>query len=146
VSVAKAGELMIEAGRRLKAARLALGYKTQEPFARHLNVGLKAYNSWENGERMPNIAAIVRLHSLFGVGPDWIFVGSLAAIPYSLAQDLTAAAAEAGATVGGAKPEFPMQVHGGRRPASVPDRSGHTLHEQAQHLADAPVDPKPIDR
>jgi transcriptional regulator with XRE-family HTH domain len=135
-STPKASDLMVEAGKRLKAARIALGYKTQEPFAAHLQVGLQAYNMYENGARMPNIAAIVRLHGLFGIGPDWIFLGSLASIPYGLAQDLTRAAAEVGATIGGPAPEFPGEVRTGRAPAAVPEQTRRTLHESIERLRD----------
>jgi transcriptional regulator with XRE-family HTH domain len=101
-------EMKEQAGRRLKAARLALDVDRQDVFAAALGVTATAYGNYEKGDRLPDAAMLVRLLALSGIGPDWVYAGSLAGVPYELATTLRAKAAEVGAVVGGPVAEWPM--------------------------------------
>jgi transcriptional regulator with XRE-family HTH domain len=127
-------ELKMMAALRLRAARMALGIERQEALANKLKVTASAYNNWETGARMPDIAAMVRLWEATGIGPDWIYAGSLNGVPYSMAERLKECSAEVGAVVGGAVAEWPMAAERAALPkpaAAVPARRPRhiTLHE-----------------
>jgi transcriptional regulator with XRE-family HTH domain len=129
-------EMKVQAGLRLKAARLALGVHRADVFAATLGVTATAYGNYEKGDRLPDAAMLVRLLEKSGIGPDWVYAGSLAGVPFDLAEVLREKAAEVGAVVGGPVAQWPMATERHalpRPPAAVPPkrlRSGHlTIHE-----------------
>lgn len=133
-------EIKIQAGLRLRAARLALEIMRQDVMAARLNVPLNTYNHWELGKRLPDPLAMVRLFNLFGVGPDWIYAGSMRAIPYILHEPLVHAAAEVGAAMHGPTNDFPMAadkapVPRPRTSGAVPKRAARTLHERGEPVS-----------
>ena len=46
---------------KLKAKRLAMGFKTQKAFAEALCVPYKTYNGWERGDTVPSAYYVYRL-------------------------------------------------------------------------------------
>ena len=127
----RASEIKAQAGRRLRAARLALGYDRQEGFANLIGVGVSTLSMWENGERLCDPLAMTRLWQKTSIGPDWIYASSLAGVPYDRAQLVAEKAAEIGAVMGGPAPEFPQEAERKGRPAALAPRPprGRTLHE-----------------
>lgn len=130
-----------QAGLRLRAAREVIGL-TQEQLAKQLGIGRTALANWEGG-RLPDVRAMVRLLSDFGISLEWIYAGSLARVPYDDARALEAAAAELGAVVGGPVAEWPSAVRqrdallpAARQPAQAPaaTRRSRTLHERPEPL------------
>jgi len=81
-------EMKILAGLRLRAARLALGVQSEKEMAGKLGVGSNAYNNYECGVRLVDVAMAVRLLELTGIGPDWIYGGSTTGVPFDRAQSL----------------------------------------------------------
>ena len=132
-------EMKTQAGLRLKAARLALDVERQDVFAAALGVSPTAYGNYELGKRLPDAAMLVRLLAKSGIGADWVYAGSLAGVPFDIAQILLEKAAEVGAVVGGPVAEWPMATAAGARPrpaAAVPQRRHRggrvTLHERQE--------------
>ena len=95
----RASELKVMAGLRLKAARLALGVERQDVMANVLGVQPSAYNNWEKGVRLPDVAAMTRLLHRAGISLDWIFAGELRSMPFDLATKLQQNAVELGAAI-----------------------------------------------
>ena len=91
--------MKLHAGLRLKAARLVLGIDRQDTMATVLGVQRSAYNNWEKGVRLPDVAAMVRLLAKSGVSLDWIFAGELRSMPFDLASKLEEQARELGAAI-----------------------------------------------
>lgn len=81
-------EMKVLAGRRLRAARLALGVQSEKLMAEKLKVSSNAYNNYECGARLVDVAMAVRLLELTGIGPDWIYAGSTTSVPFDRAQSL----------------------------------------------------------
>ena len=133
-------EMKRQAGLRLRAVREHLELK-QESMANLLGCTRTALTNWENGERLPDVAAMVRLYSRTGITLEWIFAGSLREMAYDKADSLAQLAAQLGAVVGGPVAEWPMAVErapgtaGLRAPAQVPKRRPKPagwLHEDTQ--------------
>ncbi|MFW5642040.1 MAG: helix-turn-helix domain-containing protein, partial [Roseicyclus sp.] len=80
-------------GVRLTAVRHALGL-TQEALAAQLGCSRPALANWENGDRLPDINAMVRLRLHYGIPLDYIFIGALHGIPADLLPELQSAAAD----------------------------------------------------
>jgi transcriptional regulator with XRE-family HTH domain len=136
-------EAQIHSGRRLRAARIVLKFGTVESFANALGVSRTAMSNWENGSRLPDVFAMVRLWDRWGIPLEWIFAGSLRGVPYEMGDDLKAAAAEVGAAVGGIAPEWPTtSSHGptARPPAAIPRRRPRTMLHEAAQLPSPPKD------
>ncbi len=83
-------EMKILAGLRLRAARLVLGAQSEKKMAADLGVTTNAYNNYERGVRLVDVAMAVRLLELTGIGPDWIYAGSTTGVPFERAQSLRA--------------------------------------------------------
>ncbi len=122
------------AGLRLKAARLVLGVDRQDVMANVLGVQPSAYNNWEKGHRLPDVAAMVRLLNRSGVSLDWIFAGELRSMPFDLAAKLQEQAVELGASV--AVPASLAPNHTSSRRHLVVQRKPprHQLHEPQRPL------------
>ncbi len=132
-------ETVLMAGRRLKAARIALGMRVEE-FANSIGVEQTRMSNWtsETNPRLPDVMAMVRLWHRWGIPMEWIYAGDLHGVPYGLGQKLTAAAAEVGAVVGAPEREWPAAVerrpgaYGAATPAAPPPPKaprGSMLHE-----------------
>lgn len=106
-------EMKRQAGLRLRAVREHLALK-QESMANLLGCTRTALANWENGERLPDVGAMVRLYQRTGITLEWIFAGSLREISYDKSADLEHHAAVLGAVVGGPVAELPSEVE--RRP------------------------------
>jgi DNA-binding XRE family transcriptional regulator len=130
-------DLMLAVGKRLKAARLAVGdllkvEMTQDMMAHVIGVTRAALSFWERGERLAAVPAMLRLEERFGIPVDWIYTGRLRIVPYDVAAALERCAAEVGAPIGGPVAEFPMETapERGRPAARTPRRQGPKwLHE-----------------
>ena len=131
-------EMKRQAGLRLRAAREHLELK-QESMANMLGCTRTALTNWENGDRLPDVAAMVRLYQRTGITLEWIFAGSLREMNYDKSADLERLAAELGAVVGAPVAELCTEVE--RRPglaASKPaaqartrrPKGGGGLHEK----------------
>lgn len=94
-----ASEIQRHAAQRLKAARLALGFASQEDFAKHLGATRTQYGHWEQGTRMPGVHAMLRLLHHFGIPLEWVYAGQLRHVPHSLAAALIKHAEELGAPI-----------------------------------------------
>ena len=131
----KPQDIMMMAGLRLRAVRLTLGFERQDAFAAKLGCTPTRYNNWELGARFPAPEAMVRLLQLFGIGPDFIYGGSMRGIPHEFADTLEQKCAELGAVIHAPTREWPMEMKRTgllRLPGTVPQmrpKPGRTLHE-----------------
>jgi DNA-binding transcriptional regulator YiaG len=73
----------VEFGRRLRAARKAMGFHTARQFAAMLGVDEKALSGWERGARLPDVPMLARLCDALGVTTDWLLLGRAAGLPVS---------------------------------------------------------------
>ena len=126
---------MMMAGLRLKAVRLTLGFDRQDTFAAKLGCTTTRYNNWETGARFPAPDAMVRILQLFGIGPDFIYGGSMRGIPNDYSDALEQKCAELGAVIHAPTAEWPMTKRPGpaRPQGAVPQlraKPGGTLHER----------------
>jgi DNA-binding XRE family transcriptional regulator len=62
---------------RLKALRIALGYKHQNAFASELGIEKNTYNPFENGKRTLTFEVACRIRRRFGIHVDWLFFGDM---------------------------------------------------------------------
>lgn len=131
----KPQDILMMAGLRLKAVRLTLGFDRQDSFAAKLGCTTTRYNNWEVGARFPAPEVTVRLLQLFGIGPDFIYGGSMRGIPYELSDSLEQHCAELGAVIHAPTAEWPAKVARSSRPrlpGAVPNlrpKPGKTFHE-----------------
>jgi transcriptional regulator with XRE-family HTH domain len=79
-----AARSMIEVGRRLHALRSALGLKAKDICAQ-VNVEPNTWSQWENGRRMADLNAMMRVYDLFGADLNFIYMGSTSSMPHELA-------------------------------------------------------------
>lgn len=115
-------------GRRLAAARLALG-KTQEQLATEIGVERNTYANWEGGSRLAQVQAMLRLMATHRITLEWVYAGGLHGMPADLQSDVFAAACRLGITAGGQ--ELPVGVGGsaGRGGSKRVASRGGSLHE-----------------
>lgn len=77
-----------DAGRRLKALRLVLGYETMRAFAAELNVREDTYRAWELGiSCVPPEWGLV-LANRYKITLDWLYRGDAGAMTHELAVKL----------------------------------------------------------
>lgn len=62
--------ISMRAGKRLKAARIALGFASAKAFASALDVRGQTYRRYERGEIEAPFAILLRLYSRFGISPN----------------------------------------------------------------------------
>ena len=74
----------IEAGRRLRAARKALGL-TQREIAEVGGVTPHGVSQWESGAKRINPFAMVRIKARWGISLDFVFAGDISGLPHGLA-------------------------------------------------------------
>lgn len=75
-------------GRRLVAAREALGILSQAELCRALRVGLSQWNQFETGERRITIDIALKLKHRYGITTDWIYDGDPSMLPFKLHQQI----------------------------------------------------------
>ena len=71
-------DLFVGVGARLAITRSDLGL-SQTDLAKEIGVSLRAYHSYEKGERGLPIEALVKIHEKFGSDVNWILLGTKAA-------------------------------------------------------------------
>lgn len=64
-------------GRRLRALRIACGFRTQTEFAEHIGVEKNTYNPWEKGTRPLTFEGAALIRRRFRVPVDYLFWGDL---------------------------------------------------------------------
>ena len=62
-------------GPRLKALRIALGYKKQTDFAKAIGVEKNTYNPWEKGSRELTFEGACLIRARFKIPLDYLFFG-----------------------------------------------------------------------
>lgn len=77
----------VQIGGRLAKLRLALGL-SQEEMADMMGAGRTTAAAWERGQNVADVLAVARLSPLYGPVLEWVFNGSVAGIPYDIAQKL----------------------------------------------------------
>lgn len=86
-----------EVGERLRLVREAQGKGLRE-FARIHDIDHTSLNQWEKGKSLPSQAYLRKLWDHYQIGPNWIYLGIIAGLPYETVAYLRAAeAALAGA-------------------------------------------------
>ena len=114
------------AGLRLAAVRKMLSRSAAE-MAHLMGVSMKAYQAYEGGQNLVTPLPAYRLFVLERVPMEWLYAGDLRRADYDVAQRLTEAAAEVGATIGGLVPEFETDAR--PDPPRPPRRPLRSLHE-----------------
>ena len=76
-----------QVGRRLRLVRLVLGLSAVV-MSRALGVSDKAYYQWEDGSRLFDFLAAIRLKELYGVPLDWIFDSDEVRLPERFADQV----------------------------------------------------------
>jgi transcriptional regulator with XRE-family HTH domain len=135
-------DLMTHVGRRLVAIRRLLDVQ-QLAFANAIGVEPTALSNWENGIRLADPVAMIRLSQRFQIPLDFIYAGQLRGFDFEDGERLRELCAELGAAIGAPAPEFPMQaeaaegIRAHRKPGHVPKprRRGGTLHEPVDKLS-----------
>jgi transcriptional regulator with XRE-family HTH domain len=91
-------DLLTGTGERLRATRIALGYKTAADACREFHVSEQLWSHWERDKGPPNIYTMMAIRNRHDVSLDWIFAGAASSLPYHLVQKLItlAAAPDAG--------------------------------------------------
>ena len=82
--VTRPPDYMREVGHRLRLSRLALGM-TAAALCRDIDVNRQTYSQWENGIRLLDVLAAIRLKKRHGVTLDWLYDGDWARLPARLA-------------------------------------------------------------
>ena len=73
-----------EFGRRLKAVRLATGYRTIRAFAQEVDVHEDTLGMWELGKRMPPPHELHKILKRTRVTSDFLYYGDKAGVPLDL--------------------------------------------------------------
>lgn len=76
-----------EVGERLAATRSALGL-SQEALATICGVTRSTVGNYEQGTRLPDVAAMARFSRRYKVPLDWIYLGEPSGLPFELAKKL----------------------------------------------------------
>lgn len=78
----------MEAGRRLRQTREALGYETGRAFAERTGKDEDALNTYELGKVLVPPIYVAKLNELWGVTHDWIYSGRVLSLPVELVEML----------------------------------------------------------
>lgn len=87
----KAEPKRVEIGRRLKAARDALGL-SQADICRAVDVSPSRWNQWETGGKLPDALVMAEVSRRYGITMDWVFAGNPAGLPHAISSKLLKAA------------------------------------------------------
>ena len=79
------GELKVEAGKRLRQIRVALGYASIRRFAENTGVTEDNLSNWERGISLVPAYYVQKLKELFGVTHDFIYGSDAASLKHELA-------------------------------------------------------------
>ena len=77
-----------EVAARLRATRLALGYKTQAQFAETAGVLPTAYSPVEKGVRLMSLQIALSLYDTYGITLDWLYRGDRSGLRASLRDEI----------------------------------------------------------
>jgi transcriptional regulator with XRE-family HTH domain len=75
-------------GARLKALRLALGYKRVKTFCDFIGITDTTWNNFERGHRRISIDEAAKVVTKTGVSLDWIYLGREHTLPLHIAEKL----------------------------------------------------------
>ena len=75
----------VEIGRRIKAARTALGHN-QRVFAQKAGFSGSQVSNWESGLYRPSLDNCITLRETYGLSIDFIIFGNLDALPHRIAK------------------------------------------------------------
>lgn len=92
-----------EVGARLRLVREAQGKKLRE-FARLHDIDHTSLNQWEKGKSLPSQAYLRKLWDHYQIGPNWLYLGIIAGLPYEAVVYLRAAEAASAEAALAAKP------------------------------------------
>lgn len=109
---------LLEMGRRLVALREAVGLNQAE-WGRRLGFEPQKVNNWERGYNRIGIDSAIQICRHTGVTLDYIFLGSMSALPWELAGKIDRALTESEAAP-------PPAARRRRRPGSPSRADGHT--------------------
>lgn len=76
-------------GKRLRAARLALGYNVLERYAKKAGISPSLYSMHETGSRMITLERARALKRTYGLDLDFIYDGEDDALPHGLVKKIT---------------------------------------------------------
>ena len=85
ISRTRPPDYLRQVGRRLRLVRLALG-KTQVEMCREIDATDRTWSQWENGRRLFDVLAAIRLKKRYGVTLDWLYDGDPKGLPARLAK------------------------------------------------------------
>jgi transcriptional regulator with XRE-family HTH domain len=77
-------------GRRLRAARLALGLRTKD-MAESIGAASNTYSQWESGDRLLDVLVAVRIAECHKITLDWLYRGNAYELPAHLIKKVLAA-------------------------------------------------------
>jgi transcriptional regulator with XRE-family HTH domain len=69
------GDHAVDVARRLRKARIALGYEDKDEFGEYAGLSQSLYNRFENGRRVITLQAAMKLYKRYGLSLDWIYMG-----------------------------------------------------------------------
>ena len=72
---------------RLRLTRQALRLK-QAALCRQTGIAPNTYNQWEQERGRPDLDGAMKLCDAFGITLDWIYRGSMAGLPYEIAESI----------------------------------------------------------
>ena len=81
----RASEALLICGKRLRAAREALGIEAKEA-ARSAGAGASTWSMWENGHRLADPLAVARFCARYGISMDWVYMGDTRGMSPELAK------------------------------------------------------------
>lgn len=122
---AQASESIAAAGPRLRATRLALGFRTTDQLAAEIGATAEEVTGWEEG-LLPDLAALAVLKLRRDVPLDWLLLGDDRSLPPLLLHALTEAGAarRLGGAPRGLLPEAPEPVRRTIHEEQSPARDG----------------------
>lgn len=86
--------IMTDIGRRLRAARIAVGQRNLAALCREVGVAPSRWTNWESSLKMPDPLVLIRFANRFRVSLDYILRGEKGQLPYDLAEAIIAAERE----------------------------------------------------
>lgn len=124
--------LKIHIGRRLRVARAFLGIE-QRDMAKLMGIEATTLSNYENGIRLADTSAVLRLLRHTDFTPNFILGGLLTGMDFGMRQRIEELASEHQACLGGPVPEWPMAIadHERARPPAATQRRppSRLLHE-----------------
>lgn len=91
----------IEVGRRLRAARYAVGRRNLAELANELEILPQTWTNYESGLHLPDHFVFGRFRELYKISDDYVRYGDKSSLPYALGKAVEAAEAEVAAEYDG---------------------------------------------